>query len=54
MPIISQLTGLFSREDFKQGLKNPKERVKKCKDNTEHVYDSVQYKWLSDNGGPLS
>jgi len=54
MPIISQLSGLFSREDFKQGLKYRKERIKKCKDNIEDVYDSEQYKLLSDNGGPLS
>ena len=54
MPIISQLSGLFSREEFKNGLKHRKERIKKRDNNIEDVYDTEQYKILSDNGGPLS
>lgn len=54
LPIISQLTAFYSREEIRNGLKHRFERVKTNESNIEDVYDCDIYKQMSKDGGPLS
>lgn len=46
LPILSQLNAMFAREEFRDGLKNKSQRVKRKENNIENVYDCEHYKLL--------
>lgn len=46
LPILSQLNAMFAREEFREGLKNKSQRVKRKENNIEDVYDCENYKLL--------
>ncbi|XP_056001339.1 uncharacterized protein LOC125654602 isoform X1 [Ostrea edulis] len=46
LPILSQLNAMFTREEFREGLKYKSQRVTRRENNIEDVYDCENYKVL--------
>lgn len=54
VPVETQIKNLFKRDTFVHNLSKRFNRIKKCEDNIEDIYDSEVYRCLVVNDGPLS